>query len=94
MINKGTYHSRTKQQFLENPQHTENHVWFSYMYMFYTTCLSNQTTLEDCSYVVCNSLGINFDHVQTCVEDSFGKDEAEFKKLGFEADNNILKKDA
>lgn len=64
------------------------------MYNFITTCLAGSETLEDCSYQVASNLGINFDHVQTCVQDSFGTTEAEFKKLGFEADNSILKDDA
>jgi hypothetical protein len=37
--------------------------------------------------------GFNTTDIDQCVYDSFGEDEEEWKKLGVEADNTILRED-
>lgn len=61
--------------------------YFAYMSLFFITCLPDVS--ESCSRGLCYSLGIHFDEVKKCLNESFSKSESDF----YENENSLLREE-
>lgn len=48
-------------------------LWFKYSYNFLNTAVKNQNIDDDVAKVIVNKLGMDYEKVKTCIDNSFEK---------------------